>query len=88
MGNLPVVNPTPTPIPTPNPVLNPSAVPAITVFPAAVQADPTLESDSDSEVKTLTIPFRSASGNFLPMISTEDKWITETEFRSYIIKNN
>ena len=81
MGNPPVVTPNPTPISVPAPVAGPSAIPPITVFSAASQAASTVESDSDSDVKTLTIPFRSASGNFLPMITTEDKWISELEFR-------
>ena len=85
MGNapVPISAPAPAPAPVPVPVVASvpasAAIPPITVFSAASQA--ALESDSDSEVKTLTIPFRSASGNFLPMITTEDKWITELEFR-------
>ena len=49
--------------------------PPITVVDAA-------DSDEDADVHSLTIPFRSASSsNFLSMISIEDKWITELEFR-------
>ena len=41
-----------------------------------------IDPDSDPDVQSITIPFRSASStNFLPMISVEDKWITELEFR-------
>ena len=44
-----------------------------------------LQSDSeedDADVQTVTIPFNSASSStFLPMISTEDRWSTELEFR-------
>ena len=47
-----------------------------------------LQSDSeedDADVQTVTIPFNSASSStFLPMISTEDRWSTELEFR-YLI---
>ena len=42
------------------------------------------DSDSDPEVQSLTIPFRSGSSsseNFLPMVSTDDNWISELEFR-------
>ena len=52
-----------------------SAIPAIQVI---------NDSDSDPDVQSLTIPFRSgscSSENFLPMISTDDSWITEQDFR-------
>ena len=42
------------------------------------------DSDSDPDVQSLTIPFRagsSSSENFLPMVSTDDTWISELEFR-------
>ena len=42
------------------------------------------DSDSDPDVQSLTIPFRSGSSsseNFLPMVSTDDTWISELEFR-------
>ena len=89
MGNpVPISAPAPNPAPVAKPVAPvpaSAAIPSITVFSATSQEAE--ESDSDSEVKTLTIPFRSASGNFLPMITTEDKWITELEFRFKIILN-
>ena len=38
--------------------------------------------DDDADVQTVTIPFNSASSStFLPMISIEDRWSTELEFR-------
>ena len=47
-----------------------------------------LESESDeddADVQTVTIPFNSASSStFLPMISVEDRWSTELEFRYFL----
>ena len=38
--------------------------------------------DDDADVQTVTIPFNSASSStFLPMISIEDRWSTELEYR-------
>ena len=43
------------------------------------------DSDSDPDVHSITIPFRSStSENFLPMVSTDDTWITELEFRYFV----
>ena len=42
------------------------------------------DSESDSEIPTLALPFRASSAiseNYLPMISTEDKWLTDPEYR-------
>ena len=40
--------------------------------------------DDDADVQTVTIPFNSASSStFLPMISVEERWSTELEFRYY-----
>ena len=39
-------------------------------------------SDSESDVQTLAVPFRSGSSEaYLPMVSTDDSWTTDTEFR-------
>ena len=66
----------------------PPAVPAAPVASASASGIPAIQvlndSDSDPEVQSLTIPFRSGSSsseNFLPMISTDDSWITEQDFR-------
>ena len=67
-----------------------NAIPEISVLPStsAAPAGPppitVIESGSeeDPDVQSITIPFRSASsGNFLPMISVADNWISELEFR-------
>ena len=48
-----------------------------------------IDSDSpeeDADVQSITIPFRSvSSGAFLPMISVDDKWFSEQEFRYFKI---
>ena len=68
----------------------PSAVPAVPAVSATAAASgvPAIQvlndSDSDPDVQSLTIPFRSGSSsseNFLPMISTDDSWISEQDFR-------
>ena len=39
-------------------------------------------SESDDDVQTLAVPVRSGSSEaFLPMVSTDDSWTTDTEFR-------
>ena len=70
-----------------------SAATAIPVIPGNSEFQPSqgpppiqvLESESeedDTDVQTVTIPFNSASSStFLPMISVEDRWSTELEFR-------
>ena len=43
-------------------------------------------SDSESDVQTLAVPFRSGSSEaYLPMVSTDDSWSTDTEFRFVFI---
>ena len=38
--------------------------------------------EEDTDVQSIMIPFRSASsGAFLPVISVDDKWFSEQEFR-------
>ena len=42
------------------------------------------DSDSDTEIPSLALPFRAGSAtseNFLPMISTEDTWLSDPEYR-------
>ena len=40
------------------------------------------DSGSESDVQTLAVPFRSGnSDTFLPMLSTDDSWITDVDFR-------
>ena len=42
------------------------------------------DSDSDEGVQTLAVPFRSGSSDtYLPMLSTDDSWSTDPEFRYY-----
>ena len=56
---------------------------ATSVGPPAI--DVIHDSDSDPDVQSLTIPFRSASSElFLPMISTDDAWVNNVELR-YIV---
>ena len=39
-------------------------------------------SESDDDVQTLAVPVRSGSSEaFLPMVSTDDSWTSDTEFR-------
>ena len=83
-GSKPSSAPTGVPLPS-----SAQAVPSIAVLPAAPPAAAAgppvisvIESDSDTDVQSFTIPFRSAfSSTFLPMISVEDTWMTELEFR-------
>ena len=70
----PVADPVPSTSKAPNilPVVSSSAPPIIAEA-----------SDSDDEdVQTLAVPFRSGnSDTYLPMISVDDSWSTDTEFR-------
>ena len=64
--------------------LPPAAVANFSTVPGPPSIPVINDSDSDPEVQSLTIPFRSGSSsseNFLPMVSTDDTWITELEFR-------
>ena len=65
----------------PHPVAGPSrAAPAVALpGPPAIVVEDT---DSDSGVQTLAVPFRSGSSDaYLPMLSTDDSWTTDNEFR-------
>ena len=67
-----------------------TAAPVASAASAGATAIPTIQvlndSDSDPDVQSLTIPFRSGSSseNFLPMISTDDAWFSDQEFRFVI----
>ena len=40
------------------------------------------DSGSESDVQTLAVPFRSGnSDTYLPMLSTDDSWISDVDFR-------
>ena len=85
-GSLPF-NGSQLPVSSAAPVISP-AVPVAPVASASASGIPAIQvlndSDSDPEVQSLTIPFRSGSSsseNFLPMISTDDSWISEQDFR-------
>ena len=54
--------------------------------PPPIQVLESESEDDDADVQTVTIPFNSASSStFLPMISVEDRWSTELEFRYILI---
>ena len=75
---VPAAVPGPSAVP---PVAGPSrAAPAAALLgPPAIVVEDT---DSDSGVQTLAVPFRSGSSDaYLPMLSTDDSWTTDTEFR-------
>ena len=61
------------------PVAGPSsAPPVIAPLPSALLE----HSESDEEVQTLAVPVRSGSSEaFLPMVTTDDSWSSDTEFR-------
>ena len=64
------------------PVAGPSApvpVPVSSSVPPPIVVE---NSESDDDVQTLAVPFRSSSSEaFLPMVSTDDSWSTDAEFR-------
>ena len=71
------------------PVAGPSsAPPVVPSFPATTGAPPPIvleNSESDEDVQTLAVPIRSGSSEaFLPMVSTDDSWSTDVEFRFVI----
>ena len=61
------------------PVAGPSSAPPV----IAPLSGALLEhSESDEEVQTLAVPVRSGSSEaFLPMVTTDDSWSSDTEFR-------
>ena len=69
-----------------SPVAGPSGAPPVPVpVQVSSSAPPPIvleNSDSENDVQTLAVPFRSASSEaYLLMISTDDSWATDTEFR-------
>ena len=72
-GNSP--SPAPATAPGPSPVAGSSRS-----APPIVVEEP--ESEDDPDVQTLAVPFRSGiSDTYLPMISTEDNWFSDSIFR-------
>ena len=65
------------------PVAGPSSGPPVIAPLSGAPPPIALEhSESDEEVQTLAVPVRSGSSEaFLPMVSTDDSWSTDTEFR-------
>ena len=68
------------------PVAGPSSAPSVSAPVAASSSAPppivVENSESDDEVQTLAVPFRSSSSEaFLPMVSIDESWSTDTEFR-------
>ena len=72
----------PAPVNPVNPVPEPSTS---KVSPLLSSAPPIItepQSDSDEDVQTLAIPFRSGnSDTYLPMLSVDESWSSDTEFR-------
>ena len=66
-----------------SPVAGPSRPPPVPTAAASWPPPIVVEnSDSDEDVQTLAVPIRSGSSEaFLPMVSTDDSWSTDTEFR-------
>ena len=68
------------------PTAGPSSAPPIPVPVVPTTSAPppiVLEDEDDGEdVQTLAVPVRSGSSEaFLPMVSSDDSWSTDTEFR-------
>ena len=74
----------PAAIPGPSPAAGPSFSAG---FSRSAPAPPIVVEETDSDdpdVQTLAVPFRSGiSDTFLPMISTEDSWSSDSIFRYY-----
>ena len=69
--------------PTVAPVQQANAPPLI-VSSASSAPPPILveDSGSESDVQTLAVPFRSGnSDTYLPMLSVDDSWMTDVDFR-------
>ena len=70
-------------LPSAAPVAGPSpAVPAPVISSSVPPPIVVENSDTEADVLTLAVPFRSASSEaYLPMISTDDSWASDAEFR-------
>ena len=83
--------PSPIPVASSAPPLQSFVQPSLPISSVPVAAAPSVgppaidvlhDSDSDPDLQSLTIPFRSASSElFLAMISTDDAWINNLELR-------
>ena len=86
MPSIPVPAPIPAPAPFPVASTSRSAAPPIL---SSSSAPPIVAEDSDSEdqnVQTVAVPFRSGkSDTYLPMVSLDDAWHTDAEFRFVFI---
>ena len=85
VASLPAASAKPSvPVVPPIPVASTSRSAAPPIL-SSSSAPPIVAEDSDSEdpnVQTLAVPFRSGnSDTYLPMISIEDSWHTDLEFR-------
>ena len=69
------------------PVAGPSSAPAPALLAASAPPPIILEDEDESEdVQTLAVPCRAGSSDaFLPMVSTDDSWSTDAEFRFVIL---
>ena len=64
----------------PVPVAGPSSAPVLPV--PSVPPPIVLEDDEADGVQTLAVPCRAGSSEaFLPMVSTDDSWTSDAEFR-------
>ena len=72
-------------IPTPVAASGAPAAPPISAVPSGPPPIVLEDSDSDNGVQTLSVPFRSGSSEaYLPMVSTDDSWSSDTEFRYFL----
>ena len=71
------------------PVAGPSSAPApAPVLPASSAPPPIILEDEDEpeDVQTLAVPCQAGSSDaFLPMVSTDDSWSSDAEFRFVIL---
>ena len=71
------------------PVAGPSSAPAPAPALLAASAPPPIileDEDESEDVQTLAVPCRAGSSDaFLPMVSTDDSWSTDAEFRFVIL---
>ena len=78
-------------IPPTAPVAGPSTAPATApVVPASSAPPPIIleaeDEDESEDVQTLAVPCQAGSSDaFLPMVSTDDSWSSDAEFRFVMI---